>query len=270
MATKNAAKKKNNVKAPKSKSDKKAKTVTKHKYPRTFKCVINDKNHSVKISRNLRDKHQPYKVENTQDWTNWLNLKRFTNETSANKYFNQVVAKFKKAATKTTKAKGVGSTKTAKKKTITEKVYEVVGRKSGGYSTALKTKYVKASSKNKAKTESGFDYVKAIHLRKDIKPNELLQGLGSTKTAKKKAQKKTLSGSKYHRVSKPVGGVMNSRKQLQTVQLGSMKPAQRFMFPNGKATYVFKGFTKANVAKYESERGGTYESQNLKINVVLI
>lgn len=163
-------------------------TPSKHKYPRSFKCVIDGKNHSVKITRDLRDKHQPFKVENTQNWTNWLNLKRFAanQETAANKYFEKVVAKFKK------------------------------------------------------------------------------------EVAKKKVQKKTLSGSKYHRVSKPVGGVMNSRKQRQLVQLGSMKPAQRFMFPNGKAAYTFKGFTKANAAKYESERGGTYESQNLKINVVLI
>lgn len=130
---------------------------------------------------------------------------------------------------KTKIQKGVGSTKTAKKK--------------------VKSTMQKQREKNAAKQ---------------------LKRLGLSGTAKKRVQKKTLSGSKYHRVSKPVGGVMNSRNQKQLVQLGSMKPAQRFMFPNGKAAYTFKGFTKANAAKYESAKGETYESKNLKVNVVLI
>lgn len=106
--------------------------------------------------------------------------------------------------------------------------------------------------------------------KREINAQKQLKELGLSGKAKKKFKKKTLSGSKYHRVNTPLGGIMNSRNQQQTVQLGSMKPDQRFMFPKGKATYVFKGFTRTNRAKYESDRGGTYESPNLKINVVLI
>lgn len=187
-----------------------------------------------------------------------------------------------KTAKRKTNAKGVGSTKTAKRKTkakgvgtsktgtqyavirkdILEQGLKVpVGRSFYGGKRALRSRIkngrfqVFLNSKWQGAHTIDFDFVE--------KPKAKAKSIGSV-------QKKTLSGSKYHRVSKPVGGVMNSRNQKQLVQLGSMKPAQRFMFPNGKAAYTFKGFTKANSAKYESAKGETYESKNLKVNVVLI
>jgi hypothetical protein len=282
----------NNVGVGSTKTAKTAKVTSKNKYPQTFKCVIDGKNHSAKISRDLRDKHQPYKVENTQNWTNWLNIKRFAKETEATKYFKTVVAKFKKASTKT-KAKGVGAVGKAKKGVklpysnfiLLGSGHDVNGNKivklqvegnSRGFSIQTNGNLPKTHSilhgLKSAKDMQTLSMAALDNISKEVcdyieKHGSANQkkGLGSTKT-----EKKTLSGSKYHRVSKSVGGVMNSRKQMQLVQLGSMKPAQRFMFPKGKATYTFKGFTKANAAKYESERGGTYVSQNLKINVALI
>jgi len=203
-----------------------------------------------------------------------------------------------KKAKRKIKAKGVGSTKTAKRKTKAKGVGSPDFKSKWRKLTVISKDGVKQVTdmlSNGSYTED-LKKAKATCKSKGLKFKFLSKtlyntigektGVGSTKTAKKKVkspiQKQRernaakqlkrlgLSGSKYHRVSKPVGGVMNSRKQKQLVQLGSMKPAQRFMFPNGKASYTFKGFTKANAAKYESERGGTYESQNLKINVVLI
>lgn len=53
------------------------------------------------------------------------------------------------------------------------RVYEVVGRLSGSYSSSLKIKFVKATSKKDASEKSGYDYIKSIYWRKDIKPSEL-------------------------------------------------------------------------------------------------
>gem|GEM_PF-3932588 len=53
------------------------------------------------------------------------------------------------------------------------KVYEVIGRMSGNYSLEMKTKFVVSKSKNEAKKDSGFDFIKSIYLRNDIKPEEI-------------------------------------------------------------------------------------------------
>lgn len=50
----------------------------------------------------------------------------------------------------------------------TKRIYEVIGRMSGSYSTELKIKFVTAENKEQAKKLSGFDYVKAVHFREYV------------------------------------------------------------------------------------------------------
>ena len=49
-----------------------------------------------------------------------------------------------------------------------KKIYEIIGRMSGSYSTELKIRFVTAENKTQAKELSGFDYVKAVHFREYV------------------------------------------------------------------------------------------------------